>query len=69
MEVEIRGVSIHAVELLKKEMIEQFKTTPDDKIVVNSILIDYYLWDMRREKCKEIDAAGIPFHKTRSIFY
>ena len=70
-EVEIRGVSIQAVDLIKKEVEQQLKdkNSGDATTDVNSILIDYYLWDMRRERCQEINDAGIPFHRTRSIYY
>jgi len=62
MEVEIRGTSIHAVELIREEM---YIKKPDLK--VNSILIDFYLWDLRRKMSEELEK--IPFHRVRSIFY
>lgn len=64
-EVEIRGCSIHAVELVKE--LVQKKLGADKKI--NSILIDHYLWDFRRRHNKEIVEKGLPFHKTYSIYY
>lgn len=64
-EVEIRGCSIHAVELVKELAQEKLK----DQKKVNSILIDHYLWDFRRKHDKEIRKKGLPFHKTYSIYY
>lgn len=64
-EVEIRGCSIHAVELLKDCAQKILKN--NEKI--NSVLIDHFLWDFRRKHAKEILEKGIPFHKTYSIYY
>lgn len=61
-EVEIRGCSIHAVELVKELAQEKIKN-------VNSILIDHYLWDFRRKHNEEMVKKEIPFHKTYSIYY
>ncbi|XP_066148311.1 queuosine 5'-phosphate N-glycosylase/hydrolase [Euwallacea fornicatus] len=63
-EQEIRGCSIHAVELLKVYVNERLK---DKKI--NSILIDHFLWDFRRKHAKEIEEKGLPFHKVFCIYY
>lgn len=75
-EVEIRGCSIHAVELLNKK-IKQLKNnivsnvnqknSSENSIICNSILIDHYLWDYRRQHASELES--IPFHRTLSIFY
>ncbi|KAK9458750.1 uncharacterized protein V1516DRAFT_681867 [Lipomyces oligophaga] len=65
-EVELRACSIWAVELIRQQIQSQH---PDSKI--NSILIDFYLWDT----AKQIQASmgdnqeSIPCHRTRSIFY
>lgn len=64
-EVEIRGCSIHAVELLK----EYVQKKMDEKETVNSILIDHFLWDFRRKNNKEIVERNLPFHKTFSVYY
>lgn len=64
-EIEIRGCSIHAVELLKKKLEEKLKG--QDVEVPNSSLIDYYLWCYRRKYAEEMES--IPFHKTLGIFY
>lgn len=63
MEVEIRGCSIHAVELLK-DWVQK-----NSDYGVNSILIDHFLWDFRRKHAEEILQMNIPFHKTLSIYY
>lgn len=68
MEVEIRGASIHAVELLSKAVNKKLAT--DDKLkgkTVNAILLDHFLWDYRRAHDKE--TKHIPFHKVRCIYY
>ncbi|KAM7241302.1 hypothetical protein CapIbe_007874 [Capra ibex] len=67
-EVEIRGCSVWCVELIRDcllELIEKKgeKTTGE----INSILLDYYLWDYARDHRE--DMKGIPFHRTRCIYY
>ncbi|KAJ8735232.1 hypothetical protein PYW07_006852 [Mythimna separata] len=64
-EVEIRGCSIHAVELLKKKL--EVKLMPQKAEVPNSSLIDYYLWCYRRAYADKMES--IPFHKTLGIYY
>jgi len=68
-EVEIRGASIYIVEQLKEKILSALKTDhPDISIKhVNSILLDHFLWDYRRQFAKELEY--IPFHKTYSIYY
>jgi hypothetical protein len=62
-EMQIRGCSIWAVELLRREI---QKLKPDTK--VNAILIDFFLYDLAKEKEKQgVDV--IPHHRTRSIWY
>ncbi|CAH2989606.1 unnamed protein product [Chilo suppressalis] len=65
-EVEIRGCSIHCVELLKKKIKERIENRPNLE-VPNSSLIDYYLWCYRRKYADEMEK--VPFHKTLGIFY
>ena len=67
-EVEIRSASIWAVEKARekvKALRAQEGLGGDD---VNSILIDYCLWDHRRQNAIEIDAC-VPFHQVRTIYY
>lgn len=68
-EVEIRGASIHIVELLKKQVLQEIRLNyPNISFKnINSILLDYFLWDYRRRFAKELE--HIPFHKTISIYY
>lgn len=75
IEVEIRGCSIWAVELLKREMIRQF---PEAKDKVNAILIDFFLYDTCKEKeeQKTVESTAdswkdepLPHHRTRSVWY
>ncbi|EDW04365.1 GH22266, partial [Drosophila grimshawi] len=68
-EVEIRGASIYIIEQVKDRVLEILKQKhPDvDARNVNSILIDQYLWDYRREHATELEY--IPFHKVLSIYY
>lgn len=65
MEVEIRGCSIQAATLLN----EYVKERIDKDKIVNSILIDHFLWDFRRKHNKEIVQKKLPFHKTFCIYY
>lgn len=71
MEVEVRGCSIWAVELLIREMI---KLHPEAKHKVNAILIDFFLYDTCKEQEAIAEADGtkeeiLPHHRTRSIWY
>lgn len=68
MEVEIRGCSIHAVELVK-EMIKELIKKNGYEFEINSTLIDHFLWDFRRKHAEEILKMEIPFHKTLCIYY
>lgn len=61
-EIEIRGCSIAAIECLKKHISEIACTTR-----VNSVLIDFALWDLAKTKSEEL--KHIPIHKTRTMFY
>ncbi|CAL8101624.1 unnamed protein product [Orchesella dallaii] len=66
-EVEIRGASIHAVELVKENVRKRLATAEMPVSVINSILIDHFLWDYRREHAKAMEKY--PYHKTRCIYY
>jgi hypothetical protein len=71
MEVEIRTQSIHAVELLRSAL--QKRMTKEDNETayptpLNSIVIDFYLWNFRQTHRDAIEKA-VPFHRTRSINY
>lgn len=71
LEIEIRGCSIWAVELLKREIIKQY---PEAKGRVNAILIDFFLYDTVKEQEDAAETSGrrdemLPHHRTRSIWY
>lgn len=67
-EVEIRGCSIWCTELITDETRKLVASDPDGKdLIVNSILIDHYLWDYRREHANEM--GDLPFHRIRCIYY
>eukprot|EP00834_Sanchytrium_tribonematis_P001891 NODE_50_length_31184_cov_0.705099.p12 type:complete len:319 gc:universal NODE_50_length_31184_cov_0.705099:8791-7835(-) len=57
LEVEIRGNSIHSVELLKEELSKL-------KVNATSISLDFYLWKYAKER-----TLTVPIHKTRCIYY
>jgi len=65
-EVEIRGCSVHAVELLTQR-IRNILLEKNCKSVINSILVDQYLWGYRRAHAEEM--IKFPYHKVRSIYY
>lgn len=68
-EVEIRGASIHIVELLKDQVLTELRENHPTISIdnVNSILLDHFLWDYRRRFAQELE--HIPFHKTISVYY
>jgi Protein of unknown function (DUF2419). len=66
-EVEIRGCSIQAVEMVTDETRKLLKSEGHSDLTVNSVLIDYFLWDYRRKHAAMLEL--IPFHKTRCVFY
>lgn len=67
-EVEIRGCSLWCVELIRDCLLELIdKNTEKPQGEINSILLDYYLWDYARDHRE--DMKGIPFHRTRCIYY
>lgn len=69
MEVEIRGASIYIVEQVKDKVLKELeeKYPNISKEHVNSILIDHFLWDYRRQHASELEY--IPFHKVLSVYY
>jgi len=62
LEVEIRGCSIWCVELLRRELKQNWGRH------LNAILIDFWLWD-EAQKLKKTGGLTVPFHRTRGIFY
>ncbi|KNC81635.1 hypothetical protein SARC_06058, partial [Sphaeroforma arctica JP610] len=61
-EAEVRGCSIWAVELVKREMRRQGCASE-----LNSILLDFYLWDYAKQYSH--DMAHVPIHLVRTRFY
>lgn len=69
-EVEIRGASIHVVEMLTEQVLYELqKRYPEMSKAgdVNSILLGHYLWSNWRRLDKELE--HIPVHKTHSTNY
>lgn len=69
-EVEIRGTSIFIVEELKKLVVAELESNHPNvsrTTIVNSVLLDHFLWDYRRRHAKKLEL--IPFHKTIGIYY
>lgn len=62
-EVQLRGCSIWCVELIKQEIL---KAHPD--AAVNAVLIDFFLYDLAKER-EKAGVAAVPHHRTRSIWY
>ncbi|XP_072051290.1 queuosine 5'-phosphate N-glycosylase/hydrolase-like isoform X3 [Amphiura filiformis] len=67
LEVEIRGCSIWTVELIRKELEELTAQDSAPKMLLNSIIIDFYLWDFATENWDDIQ--DIPIHRIRTQFY
>ena len=75
LELEIRGNSIWAVEQIyqnlkmKSKVDQQFGSLLPEELsqVLNSVIIDFYLWDFAKEKLE--GSTDLPCHKTRTIFY
>ena len=67
-EIEIRGCAIHAVELICAEVkLLLARANKADLYQVNSIILDHFLWDFRRQHAEEL--STLPFHKVVSVFY
>ncbi|XP_073084823.1 queuosine 5'-phosphate N-glycosylase/hydrolase isoform X2 [Manis javanica] len=67
-EVEIRGCSLWCVELIRDCLLGLIdKKGEKTSGEINSILLDFYLWDYARDHRE--DMKGIPFHRTRCIYY
>ncbi|XP_038660804.1 queuosine salvage protein isoform X2 [Scyliorhinus canicula] len=66
-EVEIRGCSIWCIELILHRILELQAQRGCTNTHINSVLIDYYLWDYARDHRK--DMADIPIHRVRCIYY
>lgn len=75
LEMEIRGNSIWAVEHLYQKVKKmalndnEFGCRSPRELAqcLNSVIIDFYLWDFAKEKVEKF--TDLPCHKTRTIFY
>lgn len=67
-EIEIRSASIFSVELVREkvELLISLSNVKSD-INLNSILIDFYLWDYAKSHSENM--KHIPIHKTITKFY
>lgn len=66
-EVEIRGCSVWAVELIKERLCKLVQERDAQTCAINSAIIDFYLWPYAKQHHKEM--AHIPIHHTRSVYY
>lgn len=62
-EIQLRGCSIWAVELIKRQILRDHPEAD-----VNSVLLDFFLYDTMKEK-EALGEETIPHHRTRSIWY
>ena len=71
LQTNIRGASIHAVELLVEMIKKQIRQNPEMYNIssedINAIILDFYLWDVAKINEKNMD--HLPIHRTRSIYY
>ena len=66
-EVQLRGCSIWAVELIRREITQSH---PEAAQQVNAVLIDFFLYDLAKEREKGADGGLLMgHHRTRSIWY
>ncbi|KAK5701576.1 hypothetical protein LTR97_004391 [Elasticomyces elasticus] len=66
-EVQLRGCSIWAVELIRRDIVREH---PEAEGKVNAVLIDFFLYDLAKEREKGMGGElEIPHHRTRSIWY
>ncbi|XP_066431550.1 queuosine 5'-phosphate N-glycosylase/hydrolase-like [Eleutherodactylus coqui] len=67
-EMEIRGCSIWAVELVCEHLRELFEKNGEKMSKeINPVLIDHFLWDYARDYREAI--KEVPFHRVRCIYY
>ncbi|KAJ3225259.1 hypothetical protein HK099_007085 [Clydaea vesicula] len=70
LEIEIRMVSIWSVEMVKRQMVKVLKSQQASTVEaknINSILIDFYIWDLAKRNQNAM--KEIPIHKCRTVFY
>lgn len=67
-ETEIRAGTIYAVEKIKHQVRRLARRNQNHSLIINSIIVDFWLWDTRRSNAEAIDFK-LPHHKVRSIYY
>lgn len=69
-EVEIRGCTIWAVELIVKELRKLVKNSADKSRLpeINAVLVDFYLWDTAKEE-EDQNTKIVECHRVRSVYY
>jgi len=68
-EVQLRGCSIWAVELIRREIA---RVHPEKARHTHAVLIDFFLYDLAKERERpeeEVEGRMTPHHRTRSIWY
>ncbi|KAK5681689.1 hypothetical protein LTS10_006222 [Elasticomyces elasticus] len=66
-EVQLRGCSIWAVELIRRDIVREH---PEAEGKVNAVLLDFFLYDLAKEREKGLGGElETPHHRTRSIWY
>lgn len=70
LEIELRALSIVAVEELRKEVVSllQAEGRTEESTGVNAVLLDFWLWNKAKEWEKE-GKKMVECHRTRSIWY
>lgn len=71
-EISIRAASILAVEHIKEVLIRLQEERGIKQIHVNSVLIDFFLWDLAKQlgcSTDNLATTALPHHRTRSIWY
>ncbi|KAK5121805.1 hypothetical protein LTR85_004680 [Meristemomyces frigidus] len=63
-EVQLRGCSIWAVELIRREIL---RNNADAQL--NAVLIDFFLYDLAKERERAQEGLAMPHHRTRSMWY
>ncbi|XP_033114697.1 queuosine salvage protein-like [Anneissia japonica] len=67
LEVEIRGNSIWAVELIMEKLRQVQESSVLDGVHLNAVIVDFYLWNFSKDHWA--DMQHIPIHRIRSICY
>lgn len=79
-EAEIRGCSIWAVELIRREMCQLIESLPDSDevgvaggggggVVINAAMLDFFLWNYTKSHSNRPALADCPIHHTLTIYY